>query len=155
MEGFNDDNYSEPFIYANGENANGEFRIAFYRDYKTFEININSKWSTPQTVYINNNYITSEGISVDSKKADVLNAYEKYGIKEYDLSKITQMGLDSLDIVLKGINLSDTFLYVDNSKIFDDSYTGIDYWGGLGAYVFILDSNYTVVKIVSFYPTSG
>lgn len=121
---------SEPFVYANGENANGSYRIAYYDDFDTFELSMSSGWSATQTVFKNQNFVTSEGISVGSEKKDVINAYEKYEIKECKLSMITQMGLDSLDIALKGINLSDTFIYVDNHNIFDENYTGIDYGGG-------------------------
>jgi hypothetical protein len=65
------------------------------------------------------------------------------------------MNLYSLDIALQGIDLANTFLYVDNSIIFIDSYQGTDYWGGLGAIIFILDKNNEVVKIVKAAPTSG
>lgn len=65
------------------------------------------------------------------------------------------MNLRSLDIVLQGIDLADTFLYVDNHNVFNDSYQGTDYWGGLGAIIFILDQNNVVVKIVRVEPTSG
>ena len=65
------------------------------------------------------------------------------------------MNLRSLDIVLQSIDLADTFLYVDNHNIFNDSYQGTDYWGGLGAIIFILDQNNVVVKIVRVDPPSG
>lgn len=155
MRALDDSDDSEPFIYASGQNANGGFQIVYYKDYNTFEIYINSEWVATQIVYNNSNYITSEGISVGSGKMDVISAYKKYGIEEYNLSKITQFGLDSLDIIFMGTVLADTFLYIGNDNIFEVTYTGIDYWGGLGAYIFILDNNDSVVKIISCSPTSG
>lgn len=155
IEDLDDYDDVEPFIYASGKNANGTFRVVFYKDYDTFEIDLISEWDATQIVYKNGNYTTSEGISVKSAKSNVLNAYEKYGVEEFKLSKISQMGLDSIDIILKGIDLADTFLYIDNGNVFDEAYTGTDYWGGLGAYIFILDSNDSVIKIVSCCPTSG
>ena len=73
----------------------------------------------------------------------------------YNISKITSVNLRSLDIALQGIELADTFLYVDNRNIFNSSYQGTDYWGGLGAFVFILDQSDVVVKIAKVAPTSG
>jgi len=143
-------------IYANGQNANGPFRIAHYHDFDTFEEEYPpGDWKAIQTVYKNANYVTSEGISVGSSKKNVVAAYQKYGYQEYSISKITSMNLRSLDIVLQGIDLADTFLYVDNHNVFNDSYQGTDYWGGLGAIIFILDQNNVVVKIVRVEPTSG
>ena len=152
----NDNAEDTPFVYANGKNANGSFRIVYYRDFNTFELQYQSgDWTVLQRVYKNANYVTSEGISVGLSKKNVLAAYKKYGLQEYNISKITSMNLRSLDIVLQGIDLADTFLYVDNNNIFNDSYQGIDYWGGLGAIIFILDQNNVVVKIVKVAPTSG
>mgnify|MGYP000857306494 CR=1 FL=1 len=152
-----DDNTEDiPFVYATGQNANGPFRIAYYHDFKRFESQHSpDDWAALQTVYINENYVTSEGICVGSSKKQVEKAYKKYGLKEYNISEITSMNLYSLDIALQGIDLANTFLYVDNSIIFIDSYQGTDYWGGLGAIIFILDKNNEVVKIVKAAPTSG
>ena len=145
-----------PLVYANGQNANGPFRIVYYRDFDTFESQDPSgDWTVLQTVYKDVNYVTSEDISVGSRKEKVVTAYRKYGLKEYTISKITGMNLRSLDIALQGIELADTFLYVDNHNIFDDSYPGTDYWGGLEAVIFILDQNNAVAKIVRVAPTSG
>jgi len=144
------------FVYASGQNANGSFRIAYYRDFDTFELQYPSgEWAAIQTVYKDADYVTGEGISVGSGKKDVVAVYQKYGLQEYNISKITSMNLWSLDIVLKGIDLADTFLYVDNHNIFDDSYQGTDYWGSLEAIIFILDQDDVVVKIVRVAPTSG
>lgn len=152
----NDNAEDTPFVYANGQNANGPFRIAHYRDFDTFEEQIPSgDWTVIQKVYKNVNYVTSEGISLGSSKKNVVAAYQKYGLQEYNISKITSMNLRSLDIVLQGIDLADTFLYVDNHSIFNDSYQGTDYWGGIEAIIFILDQNNEVVKIVKVAPTSG
>lgn len=152
----NDNVDDAPFIYANGQNANGPFRIVYYRDFDTFEEQYPpGDWTVLQKVYKNANYITSEGISVGSSKKNVVEAYQKYGLQEYNISKITSMNLRSLDIVLMGIDLSDTFLYVDNHNVFNDSYQGTDYWGGLGAIIFIMDQNNVVVKIVRAAPTSS
>lgn len=152
----NDNAEDTPFVYAKGQNANGTFRIAYYRNFDTFELQYPSgDWTVLQTVYKDANYLTSEGICVGSSKKDVVGAYQKYGLKEYNISKITSMNLSSLDIVLQGIDLADTFLYVDNHNVFNDSYQGTDYWGGLGAIIFILDQNNVVVKVVEAAPTSG
>ena len=152
----NDNAEDTPFVYANGQNANGPFRIAYYRDFDTFELQYPSgDWSVSQMVYKNANYVTSEGISVGLSKKNVVAAYQKYGLQEYNISRITSMNLRSLDIVLQGIDLADTFLYVDNHNVFNDSYQGTDYWGGLGAILFILDHNNMVVEIVRVDPTSG
>lgn len=152
----NDNAGDTPFVYANGQNADGPFRIAYYHDFDTFELQYPSgDWTVLQTVYKNANYVTSEEISVGSDKKNVVAAYQKYGLQEYNISKITSMNLRSLDIVLQGIDLADTFLYVDNHNIFNDSYPGTDYWGGLEAIIFILDQNNVVVKIVEAAPTSG
>ncbi len=152
----NDNAEDTLFVYANGQNANGPFRIAYYRDFDTFELQDPSgDWTVLQTVYKDANYVTSEGISVGSIKKNVVAAYQKYGLQEYNISKITSMNLRSLDIVLQGIDLADTFLYVDNHNIFNDSYQGTDYWGGLEAIIFILDRNNVVEKIVEVAPTSG
>jgi hypothetical protein len=143
-------------VYASGENADGPFRIAHYRDFDTFELQYPSgDWTALQTVYKDGNYVTSKGISVGSSKKNVVAAYKKYGLQEYNISKITSMNLRSLDIVLQGIDLADTFLYVDNHNIFNNSYPGTDYWGGLEAIIFILDQNNAVAKIVRVAPTSG
>jgi pimeloyl-ACP methyl ester carboxylesterase len=151
-----DNNGETPFIYASGQNANGEFRIAYYNDYDSYEIiDTSGEAYAVQTVYKNANYVTSEGVFVGSAKDDVLTAYQKYGLKEYKINRITSMGLNSLDIVILGIDLTDRFLYIDNHNIFNDSYPGHDYWGGLGAIIFILDQDNTVAKIVSYAPTSG
>ena len=152
-----DDNAEDtPFVYANGQNANGPFRIVYYRDFDTFELQYPSgDWTALQTVYKDGNYVTSEGISVGSGKKDVVAAYQKYGLEEYNISKITSMNLRSLDILLQGVDLADTFLYVDNHNIFNNSYQGTDYWGSLEAIIFILDKNNAVVKIVKAAPTSG
>ena len=152
-----DDNAEDtPLVYANGQNANGPFRIVHYRDFDTFEEQYPSgDWTVTQKVYKNADYVTSEGISVGSSKKNVVEAYQKYSLQEYHISKITSMNLRSLDIVLQGIDLADTFLYVDNHNVFNDSYQGTDYWGGLGAIIFILDQNNVVVKIVEVAPTSG
>ncbi|NLY17579.1 MAG: hypothetical protein GX045_01160 [Clostridiaceae bacterium] len=132
------------------------FRIAYYRDFITFESQVTPKeWAAFQTVYINGNYETSEGICVGSRKKNVEKVYKKFGLKEYNMSKIASMNLCSLDIALQGIDLADTFLYVDNSNIFSDSYQGTDYWRGLGAFIFILNKNNEVVKIIKYAPTSG
>jgi hypothetical protein len=112
-------------------------------------------WSILQTVYINANYATSEGISVGSSKKDVMNAYQKYDLHEYKISKIATMNVLSLDLLIKGVNLADTFLYVDNHNVFNESYHGIDYWGGLGAYIFIINQGNVVGRILSFAPTAG
>ncbi len=152
----NDNAEDTLFVYANGQNANGPFRIAYYRDFDTFELQDPSgDWTVLQTVYKDANYVTSEGISVGSSKKNVVAAYQKYGLQEYNISKKTSMNLRSLDIVLQGIDLADTFLYVDNHNIFSDSYQGTDYWGGLEAIIFILDRNNVVEKIVEVAPTSG
>ncbi len=152
----NDNAEDTPLVYANGQNANGPFRIVYYHDFDTSELQYPSgDWTVTQKVYKNANYVTSEGISVGSSKKDVVAAYQKYGLQEYNISKITSMNLHSLDIALKGIELADTFLYVDNHNIFNDSYRGTDYWGGLGAILFILDHNNVVAKIVRVDPTSG
>lgn len=152
----NDNAEDIPFVYANGQNANGQFRVAYYRDFDTFEEQYPpGDWTALQTVYKNANYVTSEGISVGSSKKNVVAAYQKYGHQELNISKITSMNLRSLDIVLQGTDLADTFLYVDNHNIFNDSYQGTDYWDGLVAIIFILDQNNVVVKIVEVAPTSG
>lgn len=152
----NDNAEDTLFVYANGKNANGPFRIAYYRDFDTFELQYPSgDWTVLQKVYKDANYVTSEGISVGSSKKNVEAAYQKYGLQEYNISKITSMNLRSLDIALQGIDLAGTFLYVDNHNIFNDSYQGTDYWGGLEAIIFILDRNNVVVKIVGVAPTSG
>lgn len=152
----NDNAEDTPLIYANGQNANGPFRVVYYHNFDTFEEQYPSgDWSVSQTVYKDADYVTSEGIAVGSSKKNVVTAYQKYGFQEYNISKITSMNLRSLDIVLKGIDLADTFLYVDNHNIFNGSYQGTDYWGGLGAILFILDQNNVVVKIVRVDPTSG
>lgn len=152
-----DDNADDtPFVYAKGQNANGPFRIAYYRDFDTFESQYpSSDWTALQTVYKDANYATSKGISVGSSKKNVVSAYQEYGLKEYSISKITSMNLRSLDIVLQGIDLADTFLYVDNHNIFNNFYQGTDYWGSLEAIIFILDQNDVVVKIVKTAPTAG
>ena len=156
MRCINPYNDNTPFVYANGQNANGPFRIAYYHDFDTFEEQYpTGEWTVLQTVYKNANYVTSEGISVGSSKKEVFAAYKKYGIKEYKISKITSVNLRSLDIALQGIELADTFLYVDNRSIFSSSYQGTDYWGGLGAIIVILDQNDVVVKIAKVAPTSG
>ena len=156
MRCINPTNDNTPFVYANGQNANGPFRIAYYHDFDTFEEQYpTGEWTVLQTVYKNANYVTSEGISVGSSKKEVFAAYKKYGIKEYKISKITSVNLRSLDIALQGIELADTFLYEDNRSIFSSSYQGTDYWGGLGAFIFILDQNDVVVKIAKVAPTSG
>lgn len=145
-----------PLVYASGQNANGPFRIAYYRDFDTFEEQSPSgDWNVLQTVYKDANYVTSEGISVGSSKENAAAAYQKYGLQEYNISKITSMNLRSLDIVLQGVDLADTFLYVDNQNIFNDSYQGTDYWGGLGAIIFIMDHDNVVAKIVKAAPASG
>ena len=145
-----------PFVYANGQNANGPFRIVYYRDFDTFELQSPSgDWTITQTVYKNANYATSEGIAVGSNKKTVVAAYRKYGIQEYDIGKITSMNMRSLDLALQGIDLANTFLYLDNQHIYNDSYAGTDYWGGLKAILFILDRNDAVAKIVEVAPTSG
>lgn len=152
----NDNAEDAPFVYANGQSANGPFRIAYYRDFDTFELQyLSGDWTVLQKVYKNENYVTSEGILIGSSKKNVVAAYQKYGLQKYNISKITSMNLRSLDIVLQGLDLADTFLYVDNHNIFNDSYQGMDYWGGLGAIIFILDQNNVVVKIVEIAPTSG
>jgi hypothetical protein len=152
----NDNAEDTPFVYANGQNANGPFRIVYYRDFDTFELKYPSgDWTALQTVYKDGNYVTSIGISVGSGKKDVVAAYKKYGLEEYNISRITSMNLRSLDIVLQGIDPADTFLYVDNHNIFNNSYRGTDYWGSLEAIIFILDRNSVVVKIVKVAPTSG
>jgi len=152
----NDNAEDTLFVYANGQNANGPFRIVYYSDFDTFELQyLSGEWTVLQTVYKDANYVTSEGIFVGSSKKNVVAAYQRYGLQEYNISKITSMNLCSLDIVLKGIDLADTFLYVDNHNIFNDSYQGTDYWGGLGAIIFIMNQNNVVVKIVRVDPTSG
>jgi len=155
--GTSNDNFEDSQnIYASGNNATGPFRIVNYRDFDTFEMQYPSgDWVVSQKVYKNANYVTSEGISVGSVKKNVIDAYQKYELKEYNISKISTVNLWTLDIVLKGIDLANTYLYVDNQNIFNESYPGTDYWGGLGAYIFILDQNNTVVKIVEYGPTSG
>ncbi|MCL2351370.1 MAG: hypothetical protein FWC55_02440 [Firmicutes bacterium] len=149
---------NEPYVYESGEGADGPFRIVYYNynSYSAYEkLDPYSGWRAINTVYNDDNYVTSEGISVGSNKKDVINAYEKYGLREYNLSKITSLNIWSLDILLHGVDLADTFLYVDNQNVFDAAYPGTDYWGGLGALVFILDQNDRVVKIGEISPTSG
>ena len=100
-------------------------------------------------------YATDEGITVGSRKTDIEAAYKKYGLQEFQMSKITSLGLRTFDIVLMGVDLADTFLYIDNHNVFSESYPGVDYWGGLGAFIFILDHNNLVVKFALITPTSG
>lgn len=151
-----DDAEDTPFVYADGQNANGPFRIVYYRNFDTFESQEPSgDWTVLQTVYKDANYTTSEGVSVGTGKKDVVAAYQEYGLQEYNVSKITSMNLCSLDIALQGIDLADTFLYVDNHNIFSDSYPGTDYWGGLDAIIFIMDQNDAVAKIVRVAPTAS
>lgn len=65
----NDNAEDTLLIYANGQNANGPFRIAHYHDFDTFEEEYPpGDWKAIQTVYKNANYVTSEGISVGSSK---------------------------------------------------------------------------------------
>ncbi len=90
----NDNTEDTPLIYANGQNANGPFRIARYHDFYTFEEEYPpGDWNTIQKVYKNANYVTSEGISVGSSKENAVVAYQKYGLEEYNISKITSMNL--------------------------------------------------------------
>jgi len=151
----NDAKYA-PLVYASGQNSNGPFRIVYHHDYDTFEQQDPSgNWGVVQTVYKDANYVTSEGIAVGSSKKAVIAAYSKYGFQEYNIRQIATMNVRSLDMLIKGVDLANTFLYVDNHNIFSDSYPGTDYWGGLGAFIFIIDQNNTVEKILSFAPTAG
>jgi len=61
IDPFNDNAEDTLFVYANGQNANGPFRIVNYRDFDTFEEQSPSgDWAVLQTVYKDANYVTSE-----------------------------------------------------------------------------------------------
>ena len=146
----------QPIINASGRDANGPYRIASYKNYNTFEMQYpTGNWEIVDKVYKNANYVTSEGISVGSSKKDVVNAYKKYGLVEYKITKITNINVRSLDLLIKGVDLADTFLYVDNHNAFSDSYPGVNYWGGSGAFIFIINTGNVVERILSYSPTAG
>jgi len=151
-----DDNNDIMLIYSTGQNANGPFRIAYYQNYNTVEMQYpTGKWEIIEKVYKNANYATSEGISVGSSKKDVVKAYKKYGLQEYKIGKITHINVRSLDILLGDVTFADTFLYVDNHNAFSDSYPGVNYWNGSGAFIFIINTGNVVERILSYSPTAG
>lgn len=107
-----------------------------------------------QIIFKDEKFVTSENVSVGANKKDVEKAYKKYGIVEYTPSDIENFNLQYLQLTGER-QITQKFLYVDNSKALEMDYSGLDYWGGLGALVFVFDENDKVSMIIRFAPNAG
>jgi hypothetical protein len=134
---------------------NGVERLLDYEIVEVVLLEYGGESHIIETDFKDKKFVTSEGIHVGSQKKEVLSSYKKYGIQEFSSDKLTDYNVRSSIVTLSEFQVTTPFLYVSNEKVFQQSYTGKDYWGGLGALIFIFNDKNEVSRIVRVAPTSG
>lgn len=188
--------YSENFFTMSGEpidfnalpepielfyhaGANGPVRLLDYGIVMALTLEYNGQENQTDIGYMDERFVTSENISTGSTKAEVLAAYQKYGVvdvlegykrntgnthselelylkngvEEYSMEELGSYGWLRLVKALaknKGnINTND-LLYIDNGTP-----NGIEQFGGLVALIFIFNDFDVLQMIIRTAPTSG
>jgi len=170
---------TEIYAYAG---ADGPVRIMDYGVLIDYEVHdgYSDAWNHYDTGYIDPKFVTSEGIHAGSTRAEVLAAYEKYGVTDVaagysrnigglpapDLETILENGIETYSYgemgayrwmyLVKALAESEDGINTHDLLYADDGTdAGITQFGGLGAWIFVFDDLDAVRMIIWTAPTSG